>query len=160
MKSRIKREAKWLFVAFIAPMVLLIGDGLVFTKSRLPLWRRVLTLEDTCAYGSCLIIPALIFIYVLFIRGFWNVWLRRRTSRLLWIGSMLFALGSGPLLITILLAGLGLTRDPDPNPVGFGILAAFTFWPSVVLIGIGIARTSSKRRAAKEADLSAAPPNT
>ena len=50
---------------------------------------------------------------------------KRRTSRLLWIGLALFVLGSGPLLITILLATLGLTRDPDPNPVGFGILAFF-----------------------------------
>src|SRR6266481_4819510 len=84
----------------------------------------------------------------------------RGSSRLLWIGLALFVLGSGPLLITILLATLGLTRDPDPNPVGFGILAFFTFWPSVILIVIGIARTVSKRRAAKEAALSAATPNT
>ena len=65
----------------------------------------------------------------------------------------LFVLGSGPLLITILLATLGLTRDPDPNPIGFGILALFTFWPSVILIVIGIARTVSRRRATKEAAL-------
>jgi hypothetical protein len=84
----------------------------------------------------------------------------RLTSRLLWIGLALFVLGSGPLLITILLASLGLTRDPNPNPVGFGILALFTFWPSVILIVIGIARTISKRRAAKEAALSAATPNS
>jgi hypothetical protein len=85
---------------------------------------------------------------------------KRRTSRLLWIGSALFALGSGPLLITILLASLGLTRDPNPNPVGFGIVAFFTFWPSVILIVIGIARTVSKMRAAKKANLSVATPNT
>jgi hypothetical protein len=85
---------------------------------------------------------------------------RRRISRLLWVGSALFALGSGPLLITILLASLGLTRDPNPNPVGFGILAFFTFWPSVILIVIGIARTISKMRATKEASLSVDMPNT
>ena len=84
---------------------------------------------------------------------------RRLTSRLLWIGLALFVLGSGPLLITILLASLGLTRDPNPNPIGFGILALFTFWPSVFLIVIGIARTISKRRVAKEAALSAITPN-
>jgi len=84
---------------------------------------------------------------------------RRLTSRLLWIGLALFVLGSGPLLITILLASLGLTRDPNPNPIGFGILALFTFWPSVILIVIGIARTISKRRVAKEAALSAITPN-
>jgi len=83
-----------------------------------------------------------------------------RTSRLLWIGLALFVLGSGPLLITILLATLGLTRDPDPNPIGFGILALFTFWPSVILIVIGVARTVSRRQATKEAALSSATPNT
>ena len=72
----------------------------------------------------------------------------------------LYVLGSGPLLITILLATLGLTRDPDPNPIGFGILALFTFWPSVILIVIGIARTVSRRQATKEAALSSATPNT
>jgi hypothetical protein len=85
---------------------------------------------------------------------------KRRTSGLLWIGLALFVLGSGPLLITILLAALGITRDPDPNPVGFGILALFTFWPSVILIVIGVARTVSRRRATKEAALSSATPNT
>ena len=72
----------------------------------------------------------------------------------------LFVLGSGPLLITIPLATLGLTCDPDPNPIGFWILALFTFWPSVILIVIGIARTVSRRRATKEAALSSATPNT
>lgn len=74
---------------------------------------------------------------------------KRRTSRVLWIGLALFALGIGPLLTIILLANLGLTRDPDPNPIGLGILAFLTFWPSVILIVIGIARTVSNRRAAK-----------
>jgi hypothetical protein len=51
-------------------------------------------------------------------------------------------------------------RVPNPNPVGFGILAFFTFWPSVILIVIGIARTISKMRATKEASLSVDMPNT
>jgi hypothetical protein len=74
---------------------------------------------------------------------------KRRISRVLWIGLALFALGIGPLLTIILLANLGLTRDPAPNPIGLGILAFLTFWPSVILIVIGIARTVSNRRAAK-----------
>jgi len=81
MKNWMKREFKWLIVAFVIPMVLLIGAGLVFTKSSLPLWRRVLTLEDNCAYDSCLIIPALILICVLLVRGFWNAWLRFKEKR-------------------------------------------------------------------------------
>src|SRR5207248_5768947 len=69
----------------------------------------------------------------------------RRVSRFLWIGLVLLCIGIGPLLVVILAAQLGLTRDPNPNPVGFGILAFFTFWPSVILIVIGIVRTVNRR---------------
>jgi hypothetical protein len=27
--------------------------------------------------------------------------------------------------------------DPNPNPVGLGILAACTFWPGLALAGVG-----------------------
>ena len=70
-------------------------------------------------------------------------------SRFFWIGLALLGVGTGPLLIVILAAQLGLTRDPNPNPVGFGILAVFTFWPSVLLIVVGIVRTLRKRRASQ-----------
>ena len=73
----------------------------------------------------------------------------RRMSRFFWIGLVLLCIGTGPLLIVILAAQLGLTRDPNPNPVGFGILALFTFWPSVLLIVVGIVRTRRKRRASQ-----------
>jgi hypothetical protein len=36
------------------------------------------------------------------------------------------------------MARLGLTTDPDPNPIGFGMLAAVTIWPSIGLIVYGI----------------------
>jgi hypothetical protein len=71
----------------------------------------------------------------------------RRVSRLLWIGLVFLGIGTGPLLIIILAAQLGFTRDPNPNPIGFGILAGFTFWPSLTLTVIGIVRTVRKRRA-------------
>lgn len=58
-------------------------------------------------------------------------------SRLFKIGLVLFILGSGPLLLIIVAASLGLTRDPNPNPVGPGILAMLTFWPSVICMAIG-----------------------
>ena len=64
-----------------------------------------------------------------------------RLSRLFWVGVILLVLGSGPLLTVILLAWLGLTKDPNPNPVGLGIIAFLTFWPSVILIGVGVARS-------------------
>src|SRR5438552_16431679 len=74
----------------------------------------------------------------------------RRVSRFLRIGLVLLCIGIGPLLVVILAAQLGLTRDPNPNPVGFGILAFFTFWPSVILIVIGIVRTVNRRRAVRQ----------
>src|SRR5258706_15272421 len=57
-----------------------------------------------------------------------------RMSRFFWIGLLFLCVGTGPLLIVIVAAQLGLTRDPNPNPVGFGILALFTFWPGVLLM--------------------------
>ena len=65
---------------------------------------------------------------------------RLRRSRLFQVGLVLFVVGSGPLLLTIAAADLGLTRDPNPNPVGFGILAFFTFWPSIILMVAGAVR--------------------
>jgi hypothetical protein len=59
-------------------------------------------------------------------------------SRLFRRGLLLFILGSGPLFAVIAAAKLGLTRDPNPNPIGFGILAMFTFWPAVGMMAIGL----------------------
>ena len=50
-------------------------------------------------------------------------------------------LGSGPLLLVIVLASLGLTKDPNPNPVGFGILAFLTFWPGIILMLVGLLKS-------------------
>lgn len=75
---------------------------------------------------------------------------RFRDSRLIRIGVALFVLGSGPLLAVIVAAELGLTCDPNPNPVGFGILAMCSFWPSVILIVWGIVGVVRKRRSAGE----------
>jgi hypothetical protein len=69
-----------------------------------------------------------------------------RLSRLFWAGVVLFAVGTGPLLIVILLAALGLTKDPNPNPVGFGILFFFTIWPSIGLMVAGWARSTRRNR--------------
>jgi O-antigen/teichoic acid export membrane protein len=64
-------------------------------------------------------------------------------SRFLWIGVALLVLGTGPLLVTIVL-------DPTADPVGFGMLTFFTFWPSILLIvvglGHGVARTVQLRK--------------
>lgn len=57
-----------------------------------------------------------------------------------WIGIALLVLGSGPLVAILLVSKVGITSDPDPNPVGPGILAMLTFWPGVILAGIGAVR--------------------
>ncbi|HMD31079.1 MAG TPA: hypothetical protein VKG84_04150 [Candidatus Acidoferrales bacterium] len=67
---------------------------------------------------------------------------RYRDSWLVRTGVTLLVIGSGPLLLVIAAADLGLTRDPNPNPVGFGILAGITFWPAVILIAAGMVSVS------------------
>jgi len=67
-------------------------------------------------------------------------------SRYFLVGVLLLVFGTGPLLVVILLATLGLTRDPNPNPVGLGILAFLTFWPGVILMVLGFL-TARRRRA-------------
>ena len=64
-----------------------------------------------------------------------------RFSKALWAGLLVLGLGTGPLVVTMLLASAGLTADPNPNPVGFGILAFLTFWPGVILTVVGAALT-------------------
>lgn len=58
-------------------------------------------------------------------------------SKLFKIGFWMFVIGSGPLLLIILLATLGLWPDPNPNPIGPGLMAFLTFWPSIILMIIG-----------------------
>jgi hypothetical protein len=72
-----------------------------------------------------------------------------RLSQMFWTGLILLLLGSGPLLAVILLAWLGVTNDPDPNPVGFGILAFLTFWPSVILMIVGVVQSYTRYRSAQ-----------
>jgi hypothetical protein len=42
------------------------------------------------------------------------------------------------------LAAAGLWPDPDPNPVGFGLLAGLTFWPAVILMLVGVVRARKR----------------
>lgn len=62
------------------------------------------------------------------------------------IGLVLLIVGTGPLLAIIAAAKLGLTDDPNPNPVIFGILAFFTFWPSIALVLSGVAHVRQERQ--------------
>jgi hypothetical protein len=61
-------------------------------------------------------------------------------SRLVRVGLVLLILGTGPLLFIIAAAAVGLWPDPDPNPIGPGLLAAVTFWPAVICIAVGVVR--------------------
>ena len=63
------------------------------------------------------------------------------------VGVILLVLGTGPLASTMVVARLGFTDDPNPNPVLFGMLAGLTFWPSVALIAFGAWRIRKALRA-------------
>ena len=62
----------------------------------------------------------------------------KKLHKLTKIGLIIFIIGSGPLLSVMLFAKIGILDDPNPNPVIFGIMAMITFWPSLILIFIGI----------------------
>ena len=72
----------------------------------------------------------------------------REYLRSWWVraGLLLLVLGSGPLWTIVLLAGLGLWPDPDPNPIGPGLLFFFTLWPAIICLAVGVVRVRSARR--------------
>ncbi|MCW5622532.1 MAG: hypothetical protein KIS79_15595 [Burkholderiales bacterium] len=64
-------------------------------------------------------------------------------SRWIRIGIAGLVLGTGPLFLAV---GISyLMGDKNPNPVGPGILAFLTFWPSVLLIVIGVVVTIRRK---------------
>jgi hypothetical membrane protein len=69
-----------------------------------------------------------------------------RKNRLVQIGFWLLVIGSGPLFGIIFLADIGLWPDPNPNPIGPGLLFFFTFWPAVICMGIGIFQVWRKQQ--------------
>ena len=62
------------------------------------------------------------------------------------VGIGLLVIGAGPLLFIILAAAVGLWPDPNPNPIGPGLLFAVTFWPAVICIVIGVLRVRRRDR--------------
>jgi hypothetical protein len=60
----------------------------------------------------------------------------KKLHKLTRIGVIIFIVGSSPLLLVMLFAKIGILEDP--NPILFGIMAMFTFWPSLLLILIGV----------------------
>ena len=72
---------------------------------------------------------------------------RFKFTRMFWIGIGLLVLGTGPLLAIILAASVGLLSDP--NPIGPGLLAFFTFWPAVILTVWGLVASITRYRRAQ-----------
>ena len=62
----------------------------------------------------------------------------KKLHKLTRIGLIIFIVGSGPLLLFMLFVKIGLLQDSNPNPILFGIMAMVTFWPSILLILIGV----------------------
>jgi hypothetical protein len=69
-----------------------------------------------------------------------------RKNRLVQIGFWLLVIGAGPLSGIILLAEIGLWPDPNPNPIGPGLLFFFTFWPAAICLAIGVFQVRRKQR--------------
>jgi hypothetical protein len=67
------------------------------------------------------------------------------SDKLFKIGAAVVILGSAPLLFILLMAKIGLWPDPNPNPVGPGLLVFVTFWPGVLLMAAGIFRSAIRR---------------
>lgn len=63
-------------------------------------------------------------------RGFFS-------NRMNKIGLALVLFGWGPLLAVIVLSEIGLWPDPNPNPIGLGLLFFVTFWPAVYCLAAG-----------------------
>jgi hypothetical protein len=69
-------------------------------------------------------------------------------DRVVKIGLMILALGSGPLLAIIFLAKVGIWPDPNPNPIGPGLLMFLTFWPGVITLLSGLLGVKARLRKA------------
>ena len=59
-------------------------------------------------------------------------------------GLALLVLGTGPLLITLLLEQLGLQLAAQPNSIGPGLLSFLTLWPGVALTALGSRRVHAR----------------
>lgn len=62
------------------------------------------------------------------------------------VGIGLLVVGAGPLVFIIVAAAVGLWPDPNPNPIGPGLLFFFTVWPAIICIVIGVVRVQSRNR--------------
>jgi hypothetical protein len=61
------------------------------------------------------------------------------------VGLAMLLIGTGPLLFIIAAAAVGLWPDPNPNPIGPGMLCGLTLWPSIICIVVGVVRVRRRR---------------
>ena len=62
------------------------------------------------------------------------------------VGLGTLIVGAGPLVFIISAAELGLWPDPNPNPIGPGLLFFVTFWPAIICIVVGAIRVRIRNR--------------
>jgi hypothetical protein len=60
------------------------------------------------------------------------------SNRWIQVGLAFVTFGWGPLLGIVLLAALGLWPDPNPNPIGPGVLFFLTSWPAIICLVMGL----------------------
>jgi hypothetical protein len=61
-------------------------------------------------------------------------------------GIAIAIVGWTPLFSIAALAALGWWPDPDPNPIGPGLLFFVTFWPAIICLAVGAYRTWVRQR--------------
>lgn len=71
-------------------------------------------------------------------------------NRWIQVGLALVVLGWGPLFTIIALADLGLWPDPNPNPIGPGLLFFVTAWPAIGCLTIGVLRVRAGKSANRD----------
>jgi hypothetical protein len=64
---------------------------------------------------------------------------------LLRIGLGLIIVGTGPLALFAAADAMGMISDPDPNPIGLGLLFFVTFWPALICTGVGLVQLVIRR---------------
>jgi hypothetical protein len=61
------------------------------------------------------------------------------------VGLVLLVIGAGPLVFIMVAAKVGLWPDPNPNPIGPGLLFGITFWPAIICMVVGVIRVRNRR---------------
>ncbi len=71
-----------------------------------------------------------------------NSYMRNRWFK---AGVWLVLIGWTPLWGIVLLSALGLWPDPNPNPIGPGLLFFFTSWPAIICLIVGTVQVKSRK---------------